>query len=278
VNGIIVNKSEGSPVTVQNKSSKAITAEQALRASQDTIRAFHQQVPNILERISDGFVALDTDWRFTYVNRKGEEIFRRLQKDTGSLLGKVIWDEFPRIVGTEIEAHYRRAVRDQVTVEFETHFAMLDAWYSIRAYPSNDGLSIYLLDISRRKRSENDRSKTETALRASEQHFRAAFNQAAVGMAVASLSGRVEEVNDRFVEILGYSRAEILDRSVLEITHPEDRHLTSDYIRRIKAGEIREFTYEKRFIRKDGAIVWALTSVTIIYDAAGNPERFIGIL
>lgn len=247
-------------------------------ATNEGLQALNHQISSILERISDGFVALDNSWRFTYLNRKGEEMFRRLQKSKGSLLGKVLWEEFPEIVGTEIEQNYRRAAQDQVTVEFETTIQPLDAWFIIRAYPSPDGLSIYFLDISRRKRTEAERTRTEEALRASEQHFRAAFNQAAVGMAVANLNGYFEEVNDRFLEILGYSREEMLQRSYAELTHPDDLDETKENVRRLLTGEIKDFVYEKRFLRKDGAVVWGLTSVTLLVDHAGKPDRFIGVI
>jgi len=254
------------------------TPEQAVLASESALKAFNHQITNILERISDGFVALDTSWRFTYLNRKGEEIFHRLQKNKSELLGKVLWEEFPEILGTEIEQNYRRAVTDQVTVEFETRIEPLDAWFIVRAYPSPDGVSIYLLDISRRKRTEADSLRTAAALRASEQHFRAAFNQAAVGMAVASLDGRFEEVNDRFTEILGLPREQLVQKTYLDITHPADSEQTRENVRKLVAGEIKGFTYEKRFLRGDGSIVWALTSVTLLVDHAGKPDKFIGVI
>jgi PAS domain S-box-containing protein len=254
------------------------TPEQSGRGNEAALKAFNHQITNILERISDGFMALDTNWRFTYLNRKGEEIFHRLQKKRSDLLGKVLWDEFPEFIGSEIEQNFRRAVADQVTVEFETLLAPLDAWFIVRAYPSADGISIYLLDISRRKRTEAERARTEAALRASEQHFRAAFNQAAVGMAVASLDGRFEEVNDRFSEILGISREQLITRTFVDITHPDDLAQTKDYVRRLVAGEIKGFTYEKRFLRGDGTIVWALASVTLLLDDAGKPDKFIGVV
>lgn len=201
---------EKSKKKAANAAGDAAESPEGMQRASEQLGAFNQQTSHILERISDGFVALDTSWRFVYLNRKGEEIFRRLRKNHTSVLGKVLWDEFPEIKNTEIEQHYRRAVADQVTVEFESYLAPLDEWFVVRAYPSSDGLSIYLLDISRRKRSEAARNKSESALRASEQHFRAAFNQAAVGMAVANLQGRFEAVNDRFSEMLGYSRDELL--------------------------------------------------------------------
>jgi PAS domain S-box-containing protein len=251
---------------------------QGLRANETAPKEFNHQITSILERISDGFVALDTNWRFTYLNCKGEEIFHRLQKNNSELLGKVIWQEFPEIIGTEIEQHYRRAVADQVTVEFETLLVPLEAWYIVRAYPSADGLSIYLLDVSRRKRTEAERQRVETALRTSEQHFRAAFNQAAVGMSVVGLDGGFEEVNDRFIEILGTTREKLSGRTYLDITHPSDIDRTGENVRKLISGEIKGYAYEKRFLREDGSAVWALASVTLLLDDSGKPQKFIGVI
>ena len=238
----------------------------------------HQQITAILERISDGFAALDSQSRFTFLNHKCEEIFQRLKQQKTSFLGKNLWEEFPALLGTEIEQHYRRAVQDQVTVEFETHLKPLNSWYIVRVYPSPDGVSLYFLDITRRKSTEIDRARSDQALKVSEQHFRAAFNQAAVGMGVASLDGRFEEVNDRFTEIVGYSREEMLQLTFVDLTFPADQPETHENVRKLLSGEIKEYNYEKRYIRKDGSIVWALTSVTLLFDQAGKPDRFIGVI
>src|SRR5687767_3438209 len=111
-------------------------AERELLATREALKASNQQVISILERVSDGFAALDNESRFTFLNRKCEEIFQRLKQHKTSFVGKNLWEEFPTLLGTEIEQHYRRAVRDQVTVEFETHLKPLNAWYIIRVYPS----------------------------------------------------------------------------------------------------------------------------------------------
>jgi PAS domain S-box-containing protein len=253
-------------------------AERELLATREALKASNHQITSILERISDGFAALDNNSRFTFLNHKCEEIFQRLKKEETSFLGKNLWQEFPGLVGSEIEQHYHRAVRDQVTVEFETHLKPLNAWYIIRIYPSADGVSLYFLDVSRRKNTEAERARSDQALKISEQHFRAAFNQAAVGMGVASLDGRLEEVNDRYAEILGYSREELLKLTFMDFTFPEDKKITLENVRKLLSGEIKEYNYEKRYLRKDGSIVWGLTSVTLLFDQAGKPDRFIGVL
>ena len=118
----------------------------------------------------------------------------------------------------------------------------------------------------------------EEALRQSEERFRASFNQAAVGMAIAELDGRFEQVNERFTEILGYSQEELYRLTFRDLSYPDDIPATETAMRRLMAGEIKEYEIEKRYRRKDGDLVWSLTNVTILRDAQGQPDRFIGVI
>ena len=118
---------------------------------------------------------------------------------------------------------------------------------------------------------------TDTLL-ASHQQLRAIFNQAAVGIALASLDGHFVDLNRRFSEILGYSEAELHEMTFSELTHPDDRAVTEASVRQLLAGEIPEYTLEKRYSRKGGGEIWSLTTVTLMRDAAGQPHRFIGVI
>jgi PAS domain S-box-containing protein len=118
---------------------------------------------------------------------------------------------------------------------------------------------------------------TDTLLE-SHQQLRAIFNQAAVGIALASLDGRFIDLNRRFSEILGYSETELYEMTVSELTHPDDREVTETSIRRLLSGEIPEYTLEKRYLRKGGGEVWSLTTVNLMRDGAGRPLHFIGVI
>ncbi|MDB6027482.1 MAG: putative Histidine kinase [Verrucomicrobiales bacterium] len=126
-------------------------------------------------------------------------------------------------------------------------------------------------DITQQKRAEE-------ALRESEQKFRAVFNQAAVGLATAGLDGRFEQLNQRMADILGYSEGELKKLTFLQLTHPLDLPKTHSAVAKLKSGEASEYSLEKRFIRKDGSILWGLTTVALLRDAGGKPEKFIGVI
>jgi PAS domain S-box-containing protein len=118
----------------------------------DAGESAHERLTRILESITDGFLSIDPDWRVTYVNSAGEKFSGRKRED---ILGKTLWEAFPDLPGTSLEHEYRRAVRDQVHVEFENYYAPWNRWFSIKAYPSGDGrLSIFFSDISDRKVSQ----------------------------------------------------------------------------------------------------------------------------
>ena len=115
-------------------------------------------------------------------------------------------------------------------------------------------------------------------MRESEARLRAIFNQAAVGFAVASLDGRFLEMNRKFSDVLGYEQHELLGKTFGDVTHPEDLAETLSWVRRLLDGRVPEYALEKRYVRKDGTHVWSLTTVTILRDAEGQPQRFIGVI
>jgi PAS domain S-box-containing protein len=111
-------------------------------------------------------------------------------------------------------------------------------------------------------------------LRESEATFRAMFEVSSVGkIEVEPNSGRFLRVNAAMCRFVGYSEAELLARTVFDITHPEDRHRASELLRCMVTGELAVFDMEKRYIRKDGNVVWARVTANIIRDAWGQPLR-----
>jgi two-component system cell cycle sensor histidine kinase/response regulator CckA len=123
-----------------------------------------------------------------------------------------------------------------------------------------------------------ERSNAEIALRESEERFRATFFQAAVGIAQVGLTLEWQLVNDRFCEILGYTQAELRKRTLLDITHPDDRESCLAALRSLLAGEMPSHTIEKRYLRRDGSIVWASVYVSLVRDPDNTPRYFIGVI
>jgi PAS domain S-box-containing protein len=121
-------------------------------------------------------------------------------------------------------------------------------------------------------------ARATAALRASEERFRATFNQAAVGIAIAGLDRRFIEANEKFASILGYAAHELRGLTFTELTHPQDLAETQRELQKLLAGEIPRYSLEKRYVRKDGAVVWSATTVTLVRDSQGNPLELVGII
>ena len=108
------------------------------------------RVARVLETMPTAFFSVDRSWRFTYVNTSAEHL---LQHDRGELLGQDLWQLFPAAVGSDFETSYRGAVASGEPVSFDAYYPQpLDAWYEVHAWPTPDGLSVYFLDVTGRRR------------------------------------------------------------------------------------------------------------------------------
>jgi diguanylate cyclase (GGDEF)-like protein/PAS domain S-box-containing protein len=118
-----------------------------------------------------------------------------------------------------------------------------------------------------------------SARREAEERERATVQQAPVGIVHNSLDGRILQVNPKFCEIVGYSEQELLALSNQDILHPEDRGRERDgLMKQLLAGEIPSFATEKRFVRKDGRVIFARRTVSVVRDATGKPLYLVRII
>jgi len=120
--------------------------------------------------------------------------------------------------------------------------------------------------------------KVEEELQHSKEHFRATFNQAAIGIAHVATDGTWLRINQKTCDIVGYTHDELLSLTFQDITHPDDLHIDLNNVEQVLAGEIDSYTMEKRYIRKDGEIIWVDLTVSLVRDTDGTPKYFISIL
>ena len=122
-----------------------VTARKRAEAGQ---RMLNNRISSLLESMLDGFVALDTDWRYLYVNRQAASM---LGREPTSLIGKHIWEEFPEGVGQPFAHAYQRVMALQTPEQIEEYYAPWNRWFENRIYPTPEGISIYFQDITERK-------------------------------------------------------------------------------------------------------------------------------
>lgn len=125
----------------------------ATKVAEARERQLANRLQQTLESIGDAVYALDRAWRFTYLNSHAE---RLLNGENGQLIGKCIWEEFPDAVDGVFDAQFKRALDEQIPVEFEDYYAPYDAWFNVRVFPSPEGITVYFYDITQSRRSERE--------------------------------------------------------------------------------------------------------------------------
>ncbi len=243
------------------------------RKLQEAAQQNERRVTEILESIQDGFFTLDRDWRFTYVNTRAASNVGHSPDD---LIGQNVWEMFPHMLGTPVEAHYRKAMTERVPQSFEIRGVLTDTIYDVRVYPSADGISVYCRDITERRRAESALQRQETVLAqagevahlgAWEIEFR---NQ-------ENLNANPLIWSDEVYRIFGYAPGPVAVTNDLffERVHPDDRQRVSDAVAHAMTTR-RPYSIEHRIIRPDGTERTVLEHAEIYFDDQGQPARMVG--
>ncbi|MFN7992690.1 MAG: PAS domain S-box protein [Bryobacteraceae bacterium] len=230
--------------------------------------AARERESRILNSISDSFGSLDAEWKFTHANA-------RLGVLTGleqpHLLGRSLWDVWPELNGSAARRELERAMRNRVSVRSEWHSAAADRWYEISTYPQAAGLSLFIHEITERKRAER-------ILRDSEERLRLAPEAARMGIWTLQLPDRRVSWSPEIERILGLapgSLAQTFD-AALAYVHPEDRVRVSEVITRA-LSQPGDFEVEFRFQHTSGETRWMLGRGKLYPGATGEPARLAGI-
>ncbi len=247
-------------------------AELALRESESRLR----YQAELVENITDAIISCDLEFHILTWNRAAESIY-------GWKAAETIRQDWDKLCQTK----YPGITREKLTQELLT----TGKWSGEVEQKRKDGERIYIqshISIVRNEkglaerivtvnRDISQRRVTEAALRESEERFRAVFEQAAVGVAEVTPEGAYVNVNQKYCEIVGYSEDELIGHTFHEITHPADVEITTEKNTALMRGEITAYSLEKRFVRKDGFIVWVNLSVGVIPDENGKPKYLIGV-
>ncbi|MBG1245001.1 PAS domain S-box protein [Nostoc sp. NZL] len=222
---------------------------------------------------------LDRELRYIRINQvfadiNGLTIEEHLGRKFGEVLPKMAAEFEPklqRVLDTG-EPLLNVEVSGETREQPERYGYWLGNYYPVKnAMGETVGIGIILADVTAAK-------QTEVALRESEERFRTMFNQAAVGISLVALDGQFLQINSALCEITGYSHEELIQMNFEEITHPDDLEVDWDNARRVLAKEISGYSLEKRYIRKDGSIVWVNLTSSAVWDAKGVPKYALGII
>ncbi|MFC5285220.1 PAS domain S-box protein [Pedobacter alpinus] len=240
------------------------------KAESQLLTAFKEKI-SILERITEAFVSIDSNWCYTYMNKKAGEIFNR---DPEKMIGKHIWTEFPEGLNQPFHLAYEKAMETQQYIHVEEHYKPYDLWFENHIYPSVDGLSIFFRDVTERKRAEEN-------LRKSNERFEKATE------ATNDLIWDWDIINDT------YYRSQAIERffgsnakKILSIKdfwtdsfHPDDIIRIKESIQSaISNQKCFHWEQEYRILHLDNPIIYVIDRGIIIRNNEGKAIRMVGAM
>ncbi|PSB27186.1 response regulator [Stenomitos frigidus] len=256
--------SEKAVILVARDITERKRVEGALQQSEAQNRAFLDAIPDLLLRVNRDGYHLD------YIPPKNfKDVFGHCNR-----LHKTIFETLPTELAQQQMQFIQAALATGKTQVYEHQFEDVGntVYEEVRISASGEDEALMVIrDVTQRKQTEN-------ALRESEERFRAIFEQAAVGIGLANMSGQIIRVNKGLCDLLGYTQSELVGKTFQELTHPDDWHQSLISIRRALAGDVQTFSLEKRYVCKSGQLQWVHLTASLMRDISGEPQYFIGII
>ena len=242
-----------------------------LQEAQQALRAANTRMENMLESLTDGFCAVDLDWRITYINARALELLSAAGTVGADLSGQVIWQQFPALAGSAMEANCRRALAVQQTVSFEFFYPERRRWYDLRAYPSPEGLTTYFQDITQRKLGEQSvldvNKRLQVALsagRLGDWRWDAATDRVTLGARAAEIFALAPETPHEWESL----------RERLYV--PDQLGVRQQFMAAF--GQGTDLNIECRIERASGEPRWVAVVGRIDYDRAGAVVGMTGVI
>ena len=253
-------------------------AEELQQRVQESAEA-EERMRSVVNHVADGIITIDDRGTVMTFNPAAERIFGYAAQE---VIGQNIKMVMPEPYHSQHDGYLANYLRTGQAKIIGIGREVVGRRKDGLTFPMDLAISVFRLGQGRYftgiVRDITERKRAEEALRESEERFRGTFENAAVGIAHEDLAGRFLRFNKRFCAILGYSPEELVGKTLSEVTYPED--LADDLARfdALTRGESSSYTMEKRFIRKDGTLVWARVTVSLQVDAAGKPTYCIKII
>jgi len=234
-------------------------------------RSLSDLAAEVLDGIMDGFHVLDGDWRIVYANRRACELWG---VERAAVQGRVLWDCFPQLLGSEAEERLRQSVIAGVLpAEYEVWSPVARRWFAVRVAPmEGDLIGVYWRDVTERKTAEE-------ALKRSNDHLHLAMDAAGFGAWEFDVVKGTRVWSEQVKRVMGVPpEVDASYEALIAATHPDDRERLAEAYRRSHdpAGG-GEYNVDYRVVDADGRERWVSARGRTLFDAGGHPLRMIGV-
>ncbi|HEY8563409.1 MAG TPA: PAS domain-containing protein [Pyrinomonadaceae bacterium] len=221
------------------------------RAMEETIKRSAEQHRNILESITDAFFAIDKNWRFTYLNPQAEQV---LSREPGDLVEKVIWEEYPGLVGSKFEEAYRRTMNDGVSSTVTAYYPDHQRWYEVHVYPASDGITVYFRNVTARVETEESLRRMQQETERWRRLYDTILSTTPDLVYVFDLDHRFTYANEVLLKMWGKTWDEAIGKNCLELGyepwHAEMHDREIEQVKRTKRPIRGEVTFAGTFGRR----------------------------
>lgn len=213
-----------------------------------------RELTHMFERVTDAFIAFDKDWKYTYLNKKAGEILGRSPEQ---LIGKNIWTEFPEKLAEPLYRQFFEVMEMQEPRRVEAWNPLYNAWFLALLYPSPDGLSVYLQDITDKKRAEQ-------SLEEGRKRYERIMETVQEGIWHVDENTLTTYVNPYLASLLGYAPEDMIGKSALDFISPEYRNKALENLEERKKGISKQ--HELSFYNREGQVIHTLIQSTPVYN------------
>jgi PAS domain S-box-containing protein len=237
------------------------------KADEEIIKAYKENEIT-LNRISDGVVSVDNDWRYTFLNDAALATHPDSRQET---LGKSIWDTHPEMKGTVFWDTYHEAMLTKKVMEVESFYSPMGIWFSAKVYPSADGLTIFYKNVTESKKAEQQLAQTLKEV----SDYKFALDESSI-VAVTDHKGIIKHANGNFCRISKYRVDELIgqDHRIVNSGY-HSKEFIKGLWKTIANGKIWKGELKNK--AKDGSIYWVDTTIVPFLDDKGKPYQYVAI-
>lgn len=231
-----------------------------LRVAQEEREAVQNQLTSTLENMTEAFFTLGQEGCFTYINT---EATRLLGQPSQQLLGRNIWEAFPETINSTFYTKYQQILIEQIPVHFEEYYAPAASWLELKVYPaSNGGISVYLRDITARRKAEEELIRREL-------RFRTLIEHSTEMITMTGAKGEVLYQSPAVATVMGYTEEELAGRNSFELVHTDDVAMLLAQHKELLVKPGTSHQNEFRFRHKDGSWHYVETYAQNLLHLAG---------